>query len=253
MRNIWTIASREYSRFFTSPVAYVVAFVMLLTLGIMFALTVLVYSQQALTGGFGGGPAPAPDISGITGTFTFLLVLMVPALTMRLVADENRMGTMELLLTAPVRDWELIVGKWLGGFLFILTILGVSLIYPFILNLLETPGIDQPQMMVSYLGLVLVSAAFLALGVGISSIFTNQIAAFFATLGVFIFLWWLIGFPAQYVPSGSDLFSYLDMKHHYLDSMNNGVINLSDIAYYLSLIALGLFAGTSAVEARRWS
>src|SRR5512146_2623769 len=177
MRNIWTIARREYSRFFTSPVAYVVAFVFLLTLGIMFSLTVLVFSQNALNGSF-GGPPQAPDISGITGTFTFLMVLCIPALTMRLVADENRMGTMELLLTAPVRDWELIVGKWLGGFLFMLTIIAASLIYPLILNSLESPGIDQPQMMLSYLGIILIAAAFLALGVGVSAIFTNQIAAF---------------------------------------------------------------------------
>src|SRR5512142_27181 len=126
MRNVWTIARREYSRFFTSPVAYVVAFVILLTLGIMFTLTILVYSQEAMNGGF-SGPPPAPDLSGITGTFSFLLVLSVPALTMRLVADETRMGTMELLLTAPVRDWELIIGKWLAGFLYMLTIIVVSL------------------------------------------------------------------------------------------------------------------------------
>jgi gliding motility-associated transport system permease protein len=252
MRNIWTIARREYSRFFTSPVAYVVAFVILLTLGIMFSLTILVYSQNALNGsGFGG--ATAPDISGITGTFTFLLVLSIPALTMRLVSDETRMGTMELLLTAPVRDWELIIGKWLGGFLFIITIIGVSLIYPFILNLLISPGIDQTQMMVAYLGLILVAGAFLALGVGLSALFTNQIAAFFATLGLFIFLWWLVGFPTQYVTAGSEIFNYLDMKHHFYDSMNTGVINLSDLVYYLSLIVLGLFTGASAVEARRWS
>ena len=252
MRNTWTIARREYNRFFTSPVAYVVALVILLTLGIMFALTILVYSQNALSGGL-GGPSSAPDISSITGTFTFLLVLSVPALTMRLISDENRMGTMELLLTAPVRDWELIIGKWLGGFLYVLTVIAVTLIYPIILNSLETPGIDQTQMMTAYLGLILVSAAFLALGVGVSSMFTNQIAAFFATLGLFIFLWWLVGFPAQYVTTGSEIFSYLDMKAHFYNSMNTGVINLSDLAYYLSLIALGLFTGTAAVETRRWS
>ncbi len=250
MRNIWTIARREYDRFFSSPIAYIVALVIFLTVGIIFALTILVYSQNSL-GGF-GGPSSAPDTSSITGTLTFLFVLSIPALTMRLVADENRMGTMELLLTAPVRDWELIVGKWLGGFLYILTILAVTLIYPLILNNLETPGIDQPQMMTAYLGLILVSGAFLALGVGVSSVFTNQIAAFFATLGLFIFLWWLVGFPAQYVTAGSGIFSYLDMRAHF-DSLNNGVVNLSDLAYYLSLIALGLFTGTAAVEARRWN
>jgi ABC-2 type transport system permease protein len=250
MRTVWTIARREYHRFFTSPIAYVVAFVMLLTLGIMFSITLIYYRQNALGGGYGA--PPAPDMSGITGTFAFLLILMLPAITMRLVSDENRMGTMELLLTAPVRDWELVVGKWLGGLLYMLTLLVATLIYAFVLNALETPGLDQQQLMTSYLGLVLVIASLLAIGVGISSMFSNQIAAFFVTLGVFVFLWWLVGFPASYVGAGGSLFSYLDMKTHFYDSLNQGVINLSDLAYFLSLTALGLFAGTTAVEVRRW-
>ncbi len=250
MRNIWTIARREYSRFFTSPIAYVVAFVILLTLGIMFSLTVLVFTQNAFNGQ--GGPASAPDISGITGTFTFLMVLSTPALTMRLISEENRMGTMELLLTAPVRDWDLIVGKWLGGFLFMLTIILVSLIYPLVLNAYVSPGIDQKAMISAYLGLILVAAAFLALGVGMSALFTNQIAAFFATLILLVFVWWLVGFPAQYVTTGSGIFQYLDMRAGF-DSLNSGTITLGTVVYDLSLVALGLFIGTQSVEARRWS
>ena len=249
MRNVWTIARREYSRFFTSPVAYVIAFVILLTLGIMFSLTIYVYGQNAFQG---GGQATAPDATGITGTFTFLLVLSVPALTMRLIADENRMGTMELLLTAPVRDWELIVGKWLGGFLFMLTLIAVSLIYPLILNNYVSPGIDQKALISSYIGLILVMATFLALGVGMSAVFTYQIAAFFVTLGLFIVLWWLIGFPAQYITAASGVFQYLDLRAQF-DSLNTGTITLGALSYFLSLIALGLFIGTSATEARRWS
>ena len=249
MRNVWTIARREYSRFFTSPVAYVVAFVIFFTLGIMFSLTIYAFTQNAFNAQ--GGPASAPDISAITGTFTFLLVLSVPALTMRLVSEENRMGTMELLLTAPVRDWELIVGKWLGGFLFLLTIILITLIYPMIINAYVTPGIDQKAMISAYIGLILVAGAFLALGVGMSAVFTNQIAAFFATLILFVFLWWLVGFPAQYVTAGSGIFQYLDMRAGF-DSFNSGTITLASLAYYLSLIALGLFIGTESVEVRRW-
>ena len=250
MRNIWTIARREYHRFFSSPIAYVVAFVMMLTLGIMFAITITYYRQNALGGQYG---APdVPDVSGITGTFAFISILMLPALTMRMVSEEHRMGTMELLLTAPVRDAELVLGKWLGALLYMMTLMAATLIYAFILNALETPGIDQQQLMVSYLGLFLVTSALLALGVGVSAMFNNQVAAFFVTLGVFVFLWWLVGFPANYVSAGSDLFAYLDMKTHFYDSLNQGVVNLSDLAYYLSLTALGLFVGTSAVEARRW-
>ncbi len=252
MRNVWTIASREYHRFFTSPIAYVVAFVTFLTLGIIFGLTILVYSQNATGGGFGAPPS-APDLTAVTGTFTFLMVLSIPALTMRLISDEHRMGTMELLLTAPLRDWELVVGKWLGGFLFMCTLITVTIIYAFVLNALITPGLDQLQILAQYLGLILVAGAFMALGVGISAMFSNQIAAFFVTLGLFVFLWWLIGFPAQYVTAGSPIFTYLDMSSHFNNHLNAGVVALSDLAYYLSLIALGLFAGTTAVEARRWS
>jgi gliding motility-associated transport system permease protein len=250
MRNIWTIARREYDRYFSSPIAYVVAFVILLTLGFIFGLVIWDSYQGALNGGFGGSTAPGVDWLG--GTFNFLLMLTIPALTMRLLADENRTGTMELLLTAPLRDWELIIGKWLGAFLFILTIVAVTLVYPLILNGLESPGIDQRLMMSVYLSIILFSAAYLALGVGISSIFTNQIAAMFATLGLFIFLWWLVGFPARYFQASSDIFNYLSTTSH-LTSLYSGKINLSDIAYFLSLIGLGLFTGTIAIETRRWN
>src|SRR5215216_5279135 len=259
MRNIWIIAKREYDHYFISPVAYIVAFMILLTVGIIFAINIFYYTQNAFQS-FGS----APDVTPITGAFGFLLVLSIPALTMRLLADEARMGTLELLLTAPVRDFELVAGKWLGGLLFILSILAVTLIYPIILNgivigsvtilpPLVTPGIDRQLMFSSYLGVILTAAAFLALGVGISAVFTNQIAAFFVTLSVFVFLWWLIGFPAQVLQgSASEIFRYLDMKTHFYDALNVGSIKLADLIYFLSLIALGLFVGTTAVETRRW-
>jgi len=248
MRNIWIIAKREFDHYFISPIAYVVAFMILLTIGIIFAINIYFFIQNALQS-FG----QVPDISSITGAFGFLLVLSIPAVTMRLISDEARMGTLELLLTAPIRDYELVVGKWLGGFLFILTILAVTLVYPLILNGLVSPGIDQQLVMSSYLGVILVAASFLALGVGISAVFTNQVAAFFVTLSVFVFLWWLIGFPAQVLQgSASEIFRYLDMKSHFYDALNVGSIKLADLVYFFSLIALGLFMGTTAIETRRW-
>src|SRR5215211_4990264 len=148
MRNIWTIAKREYDHFFISPIAYVVAFLILLTTGIIFAINVLYFIQNAFQT-FG----QVPDIGPITGAFGFLLVLSIPAVTMRLLADEARMGTLELLLTAPITDFELVAGKWLGGFLFILTIVAITLVYPLILHfVLVSPGIDQQLVISSYLG-----------------------------------------------------------------------------------------------------
>jgi ABC-2 type transport system permease protein len=248
MRNIWTIAKREYDHYFISPIAYVVAFMLLLTIGIIFAINIYFFMQNAFQS-FG----QTPDMSSLTGAFAFLLVLSVPALTMRLLSDEARMGTLELLLTAPLRDFELVAGKWLGAFLFILTILAVTLVYPIILNSLVDPGIDQQLMMSSYLGIILVAAAFLALGVGISALFTNQVAAFFVTLSAFVLLWWLIGFPASVLQgSASEVLQYLDMKTHFYNALNVGNIKLADLIYFVSLIALGLFIGTTAIETRRW-
>lgn len=247
MRNIWTIAKREYNHYFISPLAYVVAFIILMPLGIYFAVIVFATSQQAFSG------APPPDISPITWLFCFLLVFTTPVLTMRLISDEARMGTLELLLTAPIRDFELVVGKWLSAFLFILTILAITLVFPLILHfMLVSPGIDQKLFLSAYLGVILVAGAFLALGVGISAIFTNQFAAFFVTFGLFFFLWFLVSLPANLLPNGGDALNYLNMSSHFNDGFNAGNVKLSDIVYYISLIALGLFMGTTAIEVRRW-
>jgi ABC-2 type transport system permease protein len=247
MRNIWTIAKREYNHYFISPLAYVVAFIILMPLGIYFAVIVFATSQQAFSG------APPPDIGPITWLFCFLLVFTTPVLTMRLISDEARMGTLELLLTAPIRDFELVVGKWLSAFLFILTILAITLIFPLILHfMLVSPGIDQKLFLSAYLGVILVAGAFLALGVGISAIFTNQFAAFFVTFGLFFFLWFLVSLPASLLPNCGDALNYLNMSSHFTDGFNRGDLKLSDIVYYISLIALGLFMGTTAIEVRRW-
>jgi ABC-2 type transport system permease protein len=183
---------------------------------------------------------------------------------MRSLSEEARTGTLELLLTAPLRDFELVLGKWLGALLFILSILAVTLIFPIILNgivigkftilsPLVSPGIDRQLMLSSYLGVILAAAAFLALGVGISAIFTNQIAAFFATLGLFFIIWFMMSLFTNIVQgSGADVFNYLNMSSHFTDAFNTGSIKLTDIIYFVSLIALGLFTGTTAVEVRRW-
>lgn len=246
MINIWTIAKREYDNYFNGPLAYVVMLAVLLPLGIYFSLLLFFTSQQGM---FGGGVAP--DIAPINGLFAFLMIFLSPAITMRLLSDEARMGTLELLLTAPVRDSELVIGKWLGAMLFILTLLGTTLIYPIVLNNFVDPGIDWMVVLASYIGLILLCATMLALGVGISAIFTNQFAAFFVTLGLIFFLYFMIGLPASLLPQSGEVFNYLSINNHF-DQMNTGTVTLGGIVYYLSLIAFGLFAGTTAIEIRRW-
>lgn len=246
MRNIWTIAKREYDNYFNSPLAYVVAFAILLPLGIYFALILWVSGQQAFMGG------GAPEATPINWLFVFLMIFLSPALTMRALSDEARMGTLELMLTAPVRDFELVAGKWLGAMLFVLSLALVTLVFPIILNNFVSPGIDWKVVISSYIGLVLVISALLALGVGISAMFTNQFAAFFTTLGLFFFLWFMISLPAGYLQESGEVLNYLSLSNHFSQTMNVGTINLGDLAYYLSLTVLGLFVGTTAIEIRRW-
>src|SRR3972149_2807168 len=198
MRNVLTIASREYKLYFATPVAYMVAFIILLVIGFLFSGTVAAGAIQQF--------APGGDV--VLGPMVTLLLFGVPALTMRLIAEEQRMGTIELLLTAPVRDAELVVGKWLGGFLFLATLVALTWVFPIALNALIEPGIDQGPLITGYLGLLLVWAGLVAIGVAISAMFSNQIAAFFATLGVFLVLW-LISVPNQAMGGlGNNLLTY---------------------------------------------
>lgn len=242
MRNVWTIASREYKLYFSSPAAYMVAFMMLLILGIIFYANIAGSMIQQFP----------PSIQGVLGPLMTILLFATPAITMRLLAEEQRLGTMELLLTAPVRDWELVVGKWLGGFLFLLSILAITWLYPIVMNQMVNPGIDQGPLITGYLGIVLICAALVAIGVAVSSLFANQIAVFFATLGIFLVLW-LIGIPTQVMGAGGgELLRYLDLTEHFYNTFYQGIIDLSDVIYFLSLTALALFLGSVSVETRRW-
>jgi ABC-2 type transport system permease protein len=250
MHNVWTIAKREYNQYFASPIAYVFAFFFFLGLGIYFYLllryaTSLPGMQQSFV----------PSVDIIFLPIAWILILLIPALTTRLLAEERRLGTIELLMTAPVRDWELVVGKWLGAFLMLLTLLAITLVYPLILDQIVSPGIDQGPLMTGYLGLILICAATVAVGVFISSLFSNQIAAFATTMGLMIFLLLFVGVISQVVRmtgGSSDLVSYFDYMSHFTETLRIGVLDLQDIIYYLSVTALALFMSTMSLEIRRW-
>jgi ABC-2 type transport system permease protein len=181
----------------------------------------------------------------------FLLVFACPAFTMRLLSEEQRLGTIELLLTAPVRDVELVVGKWLGSFLMVFTLVAATLIYPFALNLLTSPGIDQGLMIGGYVGLLLVSAVFLSIGVAVSSLFSNQVASYIVTFFIVVIFWWILAILAQ-AGEGSSLLRFLDLSSHFYDDMMQGVISLRGVVYFICLTAGFLMLGTMSIETRRW-
>jgi ABC-2 type transport system permease protein len=242
MRNIWTIAQRELKLYFNTPAAYMIAFMIFLIIGIIFYANVvnaLVYQY-------------APGVDIVIGPLVTLLLFSIPAITMRLIAEELRMGTIELLLTSPIRDYELVVGKWLGAFMFTFVLVAVTWVFPITLNYLVSPGIDQGPLLTGYLGILLICAALTAIGVAVSSLFSNQIAAFFATLGVILLLWF-VSMPSEASgASGAELIRYLDFSQHFYNTLLRGIIDTRDIVYYLSVTALALFAGTILVETRRW-
>lgn len=241
MRNIWTIAEKEYKHFFINPIAYVVAFAILVLLGILFYGSVLVSMTQQT----------APTVQVVLAPLVMILLFTSPAFTMRSLAEEQKSGTLEILLTAPVRDWEIVVGKWLGAALFLLTLLLLTWIFPIILNQIVDPGIDQGLMVSGYLGIFLLGSVFLAIGVMTSSFFSNQIAAFFAALAILL-AFWVIGYPAQAMGAGGEILRYLDLTEHFYPTFFSGVIHLKDVVYYLSVIAVALFLGSVSVETRRW-
>ncbi len=242
MRNVWIIASREFRTYFVSPVAYALAAMIYLILGGIFFINIYFGLQTGQI---------SPDGRMVIGPLVTILVFATPAVTMRLLADEQRMGTMELLLTAPVRDWELVLGKWLGAFEFLLLVLAVTWVYPFILQRMTSPGIDQGVLVAAYLGLLLMVAAMLGIGVLISALFRSSVAAFFVTLAILLGLW-ILGGLSSGAGGGSQLAGYLSFVDHFYNNFYRGILNLGDAAYFLSLTILSIFIGSQVVEARRW-
>jgi ABC-2 type transport system permease protein len=248
MRNVWTIAKREYRLYLATPIAYIMAGVILFVLGVLFAI-MLTFAMQPMA-------QFVPSVDLFIGWLYFpLLFFTLPAITMRLLSDELRQGTIELLMTAPVRDWEVVVGKWLGAMLFVISVLALTWIYPFLLNQIVTPGIDQGVLMSGYLGLVLVASASVAVGVAISSLFNNLVATFISTLGAYFVIWFLLGFSfssQMSVSTFGEVMRYLDFASHFQDTMARGAIDLADIIYFASMTVLALVVGSISLETRRW-
>jgi len=242
MRNAWTIAKREFNLYFASPIAYISAFLVLLALGLVFYIDLQGAAQ------FGGAPQPTGPLT----LFVILMLFFAPILTMRLLAEEQRTGTIELLLTAPLREWELVAGKWLAAFAFVSVLIFLTGIYPLILNHYTQPGLDQGALVAAYVGLFLIAGTMLAIGVFFSTLFSNQIAVYFATMAVLLTLWLVRGAFENGVGPLTEFFKYLLLPNHYYDNFLTGVMDLSDFTYFFSMIALFLFLAARSIEPRRW-
>ncbi len=252
MRNIWIIARRELGAIFLQPIAYFFIIAVSLFIGFLFAsqLTSYVGGTQ-----FGQAP-PTPTISDILNTFAFLMALLVgPAITMRLLSEEQKSGTMELLMTMPVRDGEVVLGKFLAAFIFYCCILALTLIYPFVLLQFGNP--DVGPIVSSYIGMLLFGAATLAIGTLTSALSENQIVSFILAAMLILLLYVsgffanLATFIAASIPQLSIILNELSFSSH-LNNFMNGLVTVKDAFYYLLIAAVSLFAATRVLESKRW-
>ncbi len=235
MLNVLTIARREMGAYFVSPIAYLVMAAFLLISGFFFSI-ILIGSQQA-------------SMQGIFANVTVILLFVAPLLTMRLLADEQRTGTLEVLLTAPVHDWEVVVGKFVAALALFTLMLSCTLVYPLVLVWLGgTP--DWGPVISGYIGLLLLAGAMLAIGTLASAVSENQIVTAFIAFAILLLLW-LIGAASQVVPSATAVFEALSLNGRYQDFVR-GAINLEDVVYYLSLMIGSLFIATRLLETRHY-
>lgn len=242
LRALWTIFKHEFNLYFDSPIIYLIGAVWLFLAGGFFSLSLLVMNQGMME----------PSMTGMLSPMVFLMIFIAPALTMRSVAEELRAGTHELLFTAPVRDWEIILGKWLAAWAVFTLFVLATVVYPIIL--LQRGNPDTGLILTGYLGLWLLGGAALAVGVFASTLTQYQLVAFIVSIGVMIFLW-VADVVTQFVssPPVVTLLNEIAITPHYRSLFSRAVIDPVDIAYFVALTAIALFLATQMLSTRRWS
>ncbi len=244
VRTIRTIWLRELRTYANSPNAWVVAAIFLGLAGLSFALSVTGRYPEATIRGFLFGPI------GPIGAF-FLTILLAPALTMRLLAEEQKLGTLELLLTAPVRDIEIVFGKYLSALTIFTGMYALTLYFPLLLFVFGSP--DLIPLITGYVVLFLVGAVAVSVGLLGSALTANQIVAAVFSLATLLVLWLFGATAALGDPdhTWTEVVTFLSMSDHIRD-MSFGVLDTRDIIYFLSLVGFFLFLTVRAVETRRW-
>jgi ABC-2 type transport system permease protein len=251
--NILAIAHKELRAYFASPIAYVVIGFFALVFGFMFASVLNWFLTQGMQMSMGMGPqnlnVNQQMIRPLLLNMTVVFLLLLPLITMRTYSEEKRSGTIELLLTSPVTDFQIIMGKFLGALGLYAVMLAVTLIHFGLLFLYGNP--EWKPLLTAYLGMLLFGACFISIGLFISSLTKNQIIAGAVTFAVFLLLWVVDWIGPALGPSAEDVFKYLSMTGH-LDDFIKGVIDTKHVVYYLSIIIFGLFLTARSVDTERW-
>ncbi len=280
MRNVLAIAWREIRTYFTSPLAYVVLGVFLALSGYIFWASLVRYSELSLR--FGNSPyASMLNINDMVirplfGSMGIIFLLMIPVITMRLLADEWRTGTAELLFTCPVTSAQVVLGKFAGAAFLLLAMLAPTLSYPYLIRRTGAQT-DLKSALVGYLGILLMGLSFMALGLLVSSLTENQVVAAVGSFGALLILWilnWVAESESATVtlagvlntvtvglweklglgmggPTVGDLLNKLSLMQHSQD-FRKGLLDTEHLVFYLSFIFMSLFLTQRVVESQKW-
>jgi ABC-2 type transport system permease protein len=255
MRNILAIAQKELKAYFASPIAYIALGFWAFIYGYFFVAILQFFVRQSLQmSQFSQGPQ-ALNINQqlirplVAQNVPILVLFLLPMVTMRTYAEEKRSGTIELLLTSPVTDWQIILGKFVGAMGLYAAMLGVTLIHVGILFYYGRP--EWKPVVTVYLGLLLLGGCFISVGLFVSSLTKNQIVAGMVTFCVFLLLWVITWIGSFSGPTIDQLTQYLSIVDH-LDDFGKGVLDTTHVIYYLSFITFGLFLTAKSVDSERW-
>jgi ABC-2 type transport system permease protein len=253
MRNILIICRKELRSYFVSPIAYLLLTMFALIFGFFFWNSVGYFNMMGLESQMRGQSFPMSVneyvIRPLLSNVSVIGLFFIPMITMRLFAEEKRTGTIELLATSPIRDIEVIIGKWLAAVILYVVMLAFSAVNFAFLFKYGNP--DWRPLAIGYLGLLLQAGGLLAVGTFISTLTKNQIIAGAATFGVCLMLWvmeWVAGYETA---AWARVLAYLSVITHF-ESFAKGVLDSKDALYYVSLIFLGLFLTSRSMESLRW-
>ncbi len=254
MTNTWIIAKKELRTYFTSPIAYVVMTVFLVLVGFFFYSLMYWFNAQSMQMAQNQYYAGQINInqmlfSPLFHNISIILLLMLPLLTMRLFAEEKKIGTEELLYTSPISVGEIILGKFIASLLVLVAMLALTGLLAVFTFLYGNP--ELAPVLMGYLGLFLLGASFIAIGLFFSSLTENQIVAAILTFGSLL-LFWIISWASNAATGfWKEVLNYVSIFQHF-DNLTQGILDTTDIVYYLSFAFFGLFLTHTVIQSRRW-
>jgi ABC-2 type transport system permease protein len=253
MKNVLIICGKEIKSYFSSPIAYLLMTIFAVIFGYFFFSASAYFVQASMQSQMQGQSQPMNVndfiIGPLLGNASVVGLFLIPMISMRLFAEEKRQGTIELLMTSPIHDWEIIVGKWLGALIMYACVIGISGLNVALLFAYGKP--DWRPILIGYLGLLLQGGCLLAIGTFISTTTSNQIIAGGATFAVCLLLWVLDWVSSYEQAAWAKVIAYCSVLTHF-EPFSKGVIDSKDVVFYLSMIFFGLFLTQRSLESLRW-